>query len=71
MKFFKNKQPRAKRKKLNGPAKKLGRLCGHFNVLPACLPADLSASGFQGASGQAGRTQGLHTQGNISVSKML
>jgi hypothetical protein len=40
-----------RQRKLDGAAQKMGRQCAHL----ICLPASLSASGFQGAGRQAGR----------------
>jgi hypothetical protein len=53
-----NKLPRGQgreRKKLDGVAKRVGRLCVHSCAYFVFLPAFLSASGFQGAGRQAGR----------------
>jgi len=43
------------RKKKDGVAKKVGRLCVHSCAHFVFLPAFLSASGFQGAGRRAGR----------------
>jgi hypothetical protein len=56
--FLTNWLEEGRERKLDGPAKKVGRLCVHVHAHSICLPSFPPADFKE----QAGRTQGLHNQ---------